>query len=150
MRRKNGPNCSCDQAAHLRAHGTACEHWEAVLGPVAGKTGDGKRLVYTDRLDHFETLVTPESLHIEYEEAAQLQRAGMLDADEKFIDQEKVMRSKMSKLGLSAKKVAVVVDRVLSGKTFKEIARDVGYSEASSAAQAYKDAMNHLKKRGYK
>lgn len=146
-RSKNGPECDCDQAAYIKRHGTPCPHWESILGPI---NGGGKSLIYTDKLERYETHVTPESEQIRLEEVAQHHRAGLLAPEERYIDDEQTLRTKLKKFGLSGKKVDVVIARLVHQATWKEIAIDIGYKEPANAARAFQDATEILKRKGYK
>jgi DNA-directed RNA polymerase specialized sigma24 family protein len=146
MKRKSGAEwvCEhgCDQAYYIKKNGGYCPHLEALIGPVSASKS---KLVLSGEPDRFQTLLTPEE---EWERWEQLLKTEALP-EEPLIDDEELMRRQLRRAGLKSRKVEVVVDRVVRGKTFSEIAIDRGYSEASAASRAYADAMDQLRKRGY-
>lgn len=66
------------------------------------------------------------------------------------IEDEAKLRAKLTAYGLIPKKVEVVVARMVYGKTFREIAVDLGYQNAAVASSQYSKALVVLKKNGYK
>lgn len=93
-------------------------------------TGGSNRLIFSGLLDKFEK-----------------SRVELYDGDEST--DEAKLRAKLTQYDINTKKIDVIIDRLVKSKTFKEIAIDQGYAEASAAKRAYEDALKQLKKRGY-
>lgn len=138
--KRKSPSCSCNQAAYIKA-GSYCPHWEKILPGVEGP--QAKKIVFSSEPERFQTAVTPEdeAIRLESEEEH-------IEPEERLVDDETALIERLIKKGLSEKKAAVVVSRVLMGKTYREIAIDLGYQRAEAAHTAYEDAIKWLKKHG--
>lgn len=139
MKRKNGKEWVCKAGCPPKK---LCKHLEALLPSVEGP-GKG-RLVYSPHIELKETAVTPLDEYLKYEAATLTQ---VDEPDDRLVSDETAMRTRLAKLGLPMRKVNVVVDRLVHGLTFREIAQDRSYSSATAAHTAYTDAMAFLKPR---
>lgn len=137
-RLQNG--CTCNQADYIKL-GTYCPHWEKQLPGVEGP--QAKKIVFTSEPERFQTAETPEEEYLRLEEASKEPKP-----EERLVDDETALLEKLIRKGLAEKKARVVVDRLCNGKTFNEIAKDLGYRHARAAHTAYEDAIKWLKKHG--
>ena len=120
-----------------------CSHLEALLPSMEDGVSSRER-IYEDPGRHVK-VPTPEELYLEQEAAA------LTDAD---IEEPGPLggltnlRQKLVALGLSRRKAAVVMDRIVYGLSFKEIALERGFTDRRTANRAYMDALKIIKSRG--
>lgn len=151
MRSKDGKDkwaCSfgCNQAFYLKRGGTGCPHLERLLPPITGSSKN--RPCYTGhRLEQDSDSSNPETLLLAAEEIYALPR---LSVDPEPIDQDQEMHKALTAKGLPPKKAWVVIDRNNHDLTYREIALERGYSSASAAHRAYKDAVEFLSSKDIK
>lgn len=130
----------CNQKEYVEKTGGYCPHLEALLGPKGGRhRGSDVSFLSAD----LPSAPTPEDEYLR-REAAQW---GEDDEPDLLMDDEEILRRKLRKMGLPKKKAEVVVQRTVNGRTFKEIAQELGYSGANSAHRAYQDAIATMRRK---
>lgn len=128
-----------------------CPHLTRLIGPKVGV--DTRKLVYRQDLDKLRWASPVRTDGIEDEEVADLIRAeaghtpAYYEGDAE--SEADALAAKLRAYGLAERKIAVVIDRLHHGKTWREIAADQGYAGASGAERAFQDAKKQLKRRGY-
>lgn len=138
MRQKSGKKVwECSRGCKS---GTLCRHLEALLPPVGGP--DSKKLVYSNRVYASDSASSPEEEYLKHEAATLTQ---IEEPDDRLVDEETQLREKLKCHGLAKRKIEVVVDRIIHGLTFQEIAVDRAYSSAPAAHAAYTNAIAFLK-----
>lgn len=139
----------CDQKWFIKKTGRYCKHLEALLNAPAGLSGWS--FVGPPRTTEVSYELNPEDAFIEKEEREQQDRAGLFDFSDLELDDENAMRLRLRSITeLSPTKVEVIVLRVSRGLTFKEIAKELGYSGKAAAHTAFTDAVKMLRRgKGY-
>ena len=132
-----------DAGAYFKLHGVYCRCLEELIGPVDG--GGSTRIVLDQFLHQSTDETDPLSEYLNCEAAA---LAG--PAEERVLSGPDAMRASLRPYKLSPKKVEVIIARLFEEKTWQQIAEEHGYGEASNAARAFRDAMEILKKKGYR
>lgn len=126
----------CDQARYIKTTGGYCPHLEKLLGAGKGKKPKGEATGKNSKLVYFHDMGRVPDTPLDVYEGNET-------------DDEAELRGKLAAAGLSEKKIDVVVDRLVRGKTFREIAADHGYAAKAAAKVAYDDAVKQLRRRGF-
>jgi DNA-binding CsgD family transcriptional regulator len=137
------PECNCNQAWWVKHRKTGCPHWEAL---VNRPTNSHHMLVRRD--NSADTAPSPEDVLLAKEADENRDRAFGEPIDPRQSDAD-VMVENLMEGGLSRRSSEVVAYRIVRGLTYDEIARELGYSGATSAAHVYDTAMKKLKANGY-